>query len=74
MNTNRDYLQTQSKIFLGHNPIYSEWIGVELFAEMKPSTKLHELKKIALQNQIDLSNSIIYDDWESFNKLLIKCT
>lgn len=37
MNTNRYYLQTQSKIILGHNPIYSEWIGVELLAEMKPS-------------------------------------
>ena len=43
INTNRHYLQTQSKIILGHNPIYSEWIGVELLAEMKPSTKLHEL-------------------------------
>jgi hypothetical protein len=83
MNTNRHYLQTQSKIILGHNPIYSEWIGVELLAEMKPSTKLHELnianrtpelKKIALQNWMDLSNSIIYDDWESFIKLIIKYT
>ena len=39
MNTNRHYLQTQSKIILGHNPIYSEWIGVELLAEMKPYSK-----------------------------------
>ena len=83
MNTNRHYLQTQSKIILGHNPIYSEWIGVELLAEMKPSTKLHELnianrtpelKKIALQNWMDLRDAIIYDDWESFNKLIIKYT
>ena len=83
MVNNRHYLQTQSKIILGHNPIYSEWIGVELLAEMKPSTKLHELnianrtpelKKIALQNWMDLSNAIIYDDWESFNKLIIKCS
>ena len=37
MVNNRHYLQTQSKIILGHNPIYSEWIGVELLAEMKPS-------------------------------------
>jgi hypothetical protein len=65
---------SQSKIILGHNPIYSEWIGVELFAEMKPSTKLNELKKIALQNLIDLHDTIIYNDWESFNKLLIKYT
>lgn len=83
MVNNRHYLQTQSKIILGHNPIYSEWIGVELLAEMKPSTKLHELnianrtselKTIALQNWMDLSNAIIYDDWESFNKLIIKYT
>ena len=83
MNTNRDYLQTQSKIILGHHPIYSEWIGIESLAEMKPSTKLHELnianrtpelKKIALQNWMDLRNAIIYDDWESFNKLIIKYT
>jgi hypothetical protein len=83
MNTNRHYLQTQSKIILGHNPIYSEWIGVELLAEMKPSTKLHELnianrtpelKKIALQNWMDFRDAIIYDDWESFNKLIIKYT
>ena len=54
-----------------YNPIYSEWIDIELLAEMKPSTKLHELnianrtpelKTIALQNWIDLSDAIIYDD------------
>ena len=62
MINNRHYLQTQSKIILGHHPIYSEWICVELLAEMKPSTKLHEinianrtteLKGIALQNWMD---------------------
>ena len=83
MVTNRDYLQKQSKIILGHDPIYSEWIGVELLTEMKPSIKLHEinisnrtpeLKRIALRNWIDLSNAIVYDDWESFNKLLLKYT
>ena len=83
MVNNRHYLQTQSKIILGHHPIYSEWIGIESLAEMKPSTKLHELnianrtpelKKIALQNWMDLRNAIIYDDWESFNKLIIKYT
>ena len=50
---------------------------------MKPSIKLHELnianrtpelKTIALQNWIDLRNAIIYDDWESFSKLIIKYT
>jgi hypothetical protein len=74
---------SQSKIILGHNPIYSEWIGVELLAEMKPSLKLHEinianrtpeLKTIALQNWLELSNAIIYDDWESFYKLISKYT
>jgi hypothetical protein len=83
MINNRHYLQTQSKIILGHNRIYSEWIGVELLAEMKPSLKLHEinianktpeLKTIALQNWIELSNTIIYDDWESFYKLISKYT
>lgn len=83
MINNRHYLQTQSKIILGHNRIYSEWIGVELLAEMKPSIKLHEinianrtaeLKVIALQNWMDLSNAIIYDDWESFSKLISKYT
>ena len=83
MVNNRHYLQTPSKIILGHNPIYSEWIGVELLAEMKPSLKLHEinianrtpeLKTIALQNWLELSNSIIYDDWESFYKLISKYT
>ena len=39
MNTNRHYLQTQSKIILGHNQIYSEWIGVELLVEIKPYSK-----------------------------------
>jgi hypothetical protein len=80
---NRYYLQTQSKIILGHNPIYSEWIGVELLTVMKPSIKLHELnianrtqelKRIALWNWIDLSNAIVYDDWETFNKLIIRYT
>ena len=79
MVNNRHYLQTQPKIILGHDPIYSEWIGVELLAEMKPSTKLHEinianrtteLKGIALRNWADLSDAIIYDDWESFNTLI----
>jgi hypothetical protein len=79
MVNNRDYLQTQSKIILGHDPIYSEWIGVELLTELKPSIKLHELnisnrtpelKRIALRNWIDLTNAVIYDDWESFNKLI----
>ena len=77
MVNNRHYLQTQSKIILGHNPIYSEWIGVELLAEMKPSNYSKSdtrIKKIALQNWMDLSNAIIYDDWESFNKLIIKCS
>ena len=83
MVNNRHYLQTQSKIILGHNRIYSEWIGVELLAEMKPSIKLHEinianrtaeLKVIALQNWMDLNNAIIYDDWESFSKLISKYT
>jgi hypothetical protein len=83
MINNRDYLQTQSKIILGHHPIYCEWIGVELLAEMKPSLKLHEinianrtpeLKKIAFENWMDLSDAIIYDDWESFSKLISKYT
>ena len=83
MINNRHYLQTQSKIILGHNRIYSEWIGVELLAEMKPSLKLHEinienrtpeLKTIALQNWIELSNTIIYDDWETFYKLISNYT
>lgn len=77
MVNNRHYLQTQSKIIFGHNPIYSEWIGVELLAEMKPSNYSKSdtrIKKIALQNWMDLSNAIIYDDWESFNKLIIKCS
>uniref|UniRef100_A0A6C0I3Z7 Deoxynucleoside kinase domain-containing protein n=1 Tax=viral metagenome TaxID=1070528 RepID=A0A6C0I3Z7_9ZZZZ len=83
MVNNRDYLQTQPKIILGHDPIYSEWIGVKLLTEMKPSIKLHELnianrthelKKIALRNWTDLSDAIIYDDWESFNKLILNYT
>jgi len=83
MINNRHYLQTQSKIILGHNRIYSEWIGVELLAEMKPSLKLHEinianrtpeLKTIALQNWLELSNTIIYDDWETFYKLISNYT
>ena len=83
MVNNRHYLQTQSKIILGHDPIYSQWIGVELLTEMKPSIRLHELniatrtpelKRIALRNWIDLSNAIIYDDWESFNELILKYT
>jgi hypothetical protein len=83
MINNSHYLQTQTKIILGHNRIYSEWIGVELLAEMKPSIKLHELnivnrtselKTIALQNWIDLSDSVIYDDWKSFYNLIFKYT
>ena len=79
MVNNRHYLQTQPKIILGHDPIYSEWIGVELLVQMKPSIRLHELniatrtpelKRIALQNWMDLDNAIIYDDWESFNTLI----
>jgi hypothetical protein len=81
MVSNRHYLQTQSKIILGHDPIYSEWIGVELLIQLKPSINLHEsnikyrppeLKRIALQNWVDLSNAIIYDDWKSFNILIFK--
>ena len=81
MVNSRQYLQTQSKIILGHDPIYSEWIGVELLVQMKPSIRLHELniatrtpelKRIALQNWMDLDNAIIYDDWESFNTLIFK--
>lgn len=81
MVNNADYLQKQSKIILGHNPIYSEWIGVKLLIEMKPSIKLHELnianrtpelKNLARQNWKDLDNAIIYDDWYSFNKLISK--
>lgn len=83
MVNNRNYLQTQSKIILGHNQIYSEWIGVELLCEMKPSITLHEinianrtpeLKIIAKQNWKDLSDAIIYDDWESFYNLIFKYT
>ena len=83
MVNNRDYLQGQSKIILGHDPIYAEWIGVELLTVMKPSIKLHEqnisnrtpeLKKIALHNWETLPNAIIYDDWESFDKLIFKYT
>ena len=81
MVNSRQYLQTQGKIILGHDPIYSEWIGVELLVQMKPSIRLHELniatrtpelKRIALQNWMDLDNAIIYDDWESFNTLIFK--
>lgn len=81
MVSSRHYLQSQSKIILGHHPIYSEWIGIELLAVMKPSIKLHELnisnrtpelKRIALRNWIDLTNAVMYDDWESFNKLIFK--
>jgi hypothetical protein len=81
MVNNRHYLQIQPKIILGHDPIYSEWIGVELLIQMKPSINLHEsniknrppeLKRIALQNWVDLSNAIIYDDWESFNIFIFK--
>ena len=78
---NRDYLQRQPKIILGHHPIYSEWIGVELLIQMKPSINLHQsniknrplqLKRVVLQNWLDLSNAIIYDDWESFNTLIFE--
>jgi hypothetical protein len=83
MVNNRNYLQIQSKIILGHNQIYSEWIGVELLAKLKPSITLHEinianrtpeLKIIAKQNWKDLSDAIIYDDWESFYNLIFKYT
>lgn len=78
---NNAYLQSQHKIILGHNPIYSEWIGVELLVQIKPSIRLHELniatrtpelKKVALQNWMELDNAIIYDDWESFHTLIFK--
>jgi len=78
---NRAYLQSQHKIILGHNPIYSEWIGVELLVQIKPSIRLHELniatrtpelKKVALHNWMELDNAIIYDDWESFHTLIFK--
>lgn len=78
---NNAYLQSQNKIILGHNPIYSEWIGVELLLQIKPSIRLHELniatrtpelKKVALQNWMELDNAIIYDDWESFHTLIFK--
>ena len=81
MVNSRKYLQTHGTIILGHDPIYSEWIGVELLVQMKPSINLHEsniksrspeLKRIALRNWVDLSNAIIYDDWESFNTLIFK--
>ena len=81
MVSNRHYLQTQPKIILGHDPIYSEWIGIELLIQMKPSINLHEsniqnrppeLKRIALRNWVDLSNAIIYNDWESFHILIFK--
>lgn len=78
---NNAYLQSQNKIILGHNPIYSEWIGAELLLQIKPSIRLHELniatrtpqlKKVALQNWMELDNAIIYDDWESFHTLIFK--
>lgn len=78
---NNAYLQSQHKIILGHNPIYSEWIGVEILVQIKPSIRLHELniatrtpqlKKVALQNWMELDNAIIYDDWESFHTLIFK--
>lgn len=81
MVNNREHLQGQSKIILGHDPIYAEWIGIELLTVMKPSIKLHELnisnrtpelKRIALRNWETLPNAIIYDDWENFNKLVFK--
>ena len=81
MVNNREYLQGQSKIILGHDPIYAEWIDIELLTVMKPSIKLHELnisnitpelKRVALHNWETLPNAIIYDDWESFDKLVFK--
>ena len=48
---------------------------------MKPSINLHQsniknrplqLKRVVLQNWLDLSNAIIYDDWESFNTLIFE--
>ena len=81
--TSREYLQCQSKIILGHDSIYSEWIGIDLLVELKPSTRLHELnigtrspqlKKLSLLNWEKLSNATIYDDWEDFNKILSNYT
>ncbi len=81
--TSREYLQSQPKIILGHDSIYSEWIGIDLLVELKPSTRLHELnigsrspqlKKLSLLNWEKLSNATIYDDWEDFNKILSKYT
>ena len=81
--TNREYLQCQSKIILGHDSIYSEWIGIDLLVELKPSTRLHELnigtrspqlKKLPLLNWEKLSNATIYDDWEDYNKILSNYT
>ena len=31
MVNNREHLQGQSKIILGHDPIYAEWIGIDQF-------------------------------------------
>lgn len=81
--TSREYLQCQSKIILGHDSIYSEWIGIDLLVELKPSTRLHELnigtrspqlKKLSLLNWEKLSNATIYDDWEDFNKIISNYT
>lgn len=81
--TSREYLQCQSKIILGHDSIYSEWIGIDLLVELKPSIRLHELnigtrspqlKKLSLLNWEKLSNATIYDDWEDFNKIISNYT
>jgi len=81
--TNRQYLQNHTKIIIGHDPVYSEWIGVDLLVELKPSTRLHELnirnrspqlKKLSLLNWENLSNATVYDDWESFNKIISNYT
>jgi len=42
--------------------------------EINIANRTPELKTIALQNWIELSNTIIYDDWESFYKLISKYT
>jgi len=79
----RQYLQNHTKIIIGHDPVYSEWIGVDLLVELKPSTRLHELnirnrspqlKKLSLLNWENLSNATVYDDWESFNKIISNYT
>lgn len=78
---NKNYLKSQDKIILGHDPIYANWIDIELLIVMKPSRVLHsinlqdrslELKQIAINNWKLLPNAIIYNDWDSFNKLIFE--